>query len=224
MSAVVQQPVGDRRLPFTFARRHGVLVRGIEAGVADCVYRAPASPVALAEARRFLRLPVKLTMVDSEAFAYDSNGFQASATIGAGGSDPLTTYTFFDNRGQLLAQFNPAGDCASSTYDAAGLVTSSHDGRGVETQFVYNAAGESTELMMGAGLAGRSPLSIAALALYVVSAYFGMPKSSKEVSEVCQVSDGTIRRTWRKVHENRDKFIKPEWGERGGDSKRLPSP
>ena len=58
----------DNRLPFTFARRHGVLVRGIEAGVADCVYRAPASPVALAEARRYLRLPVKLTVVDSEAF------------------------------------------------------------------------------------------------------------------------------------------------------------
>src|SRR5580692_802002 len=40
----------------------------MEGGVADCVYRAPASPVALAEARRYLRMPVKLTMVDSEAF------------------------------------------------------------------------------------------------------------------------------------------------------------
>jgi general secretion pathway protein E len=68
MSAVVERAVADNRLPFTFARRHGVLVRGIEGGVADCVYRAPASPVALAEARRFLRVPVKLTAVDSEAF------------------------------------------------------------------------------------------------------------------------------------------------------------
>src|ERR1700692_1668837 len=68
MSAVAEQAAADSRLPFTFARRHGVLVRGIQAGVADCVYRAPASPVALAEARRFLRLPVKLTMGDSETF------------------------------------------------------------------------------------------------------------------------------------------------------------
>ena len=68
MSAVVAQGAVDHRLPFTFARRHGVLVRGIQAGIADCVYRAPASPVALAEARRFLRMPLKLTMVDSEAF------------------------------------------------------------------------------------------------------------------------------------------------------------
>ena len=45
-----------------------MLVRGVEGGIADCVYRAPASPVALAEARRFLRMPVKLTLVDSEAF------------------------------------------------------------------------------------------------------------------------------------------------------------
>jgi len=68
VSEVAERVGNDNRLPFTFARRHGVLVRGIEAGVADCVYRAPASPVALAEARRYLRLPVKLTMVDSEAF------------------------------------------------------------------------------------------------------------------------------------------------------------
>ena len=56
------------RLPFTFARKHGVLVRGMEGGVADCVYRAPASPVALAEARRYLRVPLKLTAVDVETF------------------------------------------------------------------------------------------------------------------------------------------------------------
>jgi general secretion pathway protein E len=56
------------RLPFTFARRHGVLVLGVEQGVANCAYRAPGSPLALAEARRFLRLPVKLTSVTSDEF------------------------------------------------------------------------------------------------------------------------------------------------------------
>jgi len=58
----------DTRLPFTFARRHGVLVRGIVNGVADCVYRVPASALALAEARRYLQLPLALTAVESEAF------------------------------------------------------------------------------------------------------------------------------------------------------------
>jgi general secretion pathway protein E len=58
----------DFRLPFTFARRHGVIVLGLDQGIAHCVYRTPASPVALAEARRFLRLPIKLSPVDSEAF------------------------------------------------------------------------------------------------------------------------------------------------------------
>src|ERR1700676_2091725 len=68
MSAVAEQAAADSRLPFTFARRHGVLVRGIDAGVADCVYRAPASPMALAETRRYLQLPLKLTAVESEVF------------------------------------------------------------------------------------------------------------------------------------------------------------
>jgi general secretion pathway protein E len=58
----------DIRLPFTFARRHGVLVRAVVDGVADCVYRIPASALALAETRRFLQLPLKLTAVESEVF------------------------------------------------------------------------------------------------------------------------------------------------------------
>jgi general secretion pathway protein E len=58
----------DSRLPFTFARRHGVLVRGIVDGVADCVYRVPASAMALAEARRYLQMPLTLTGVENEAF------------------------------------------------------------------------------------------------------------------------------------------------------------
>jgi len=58
----------ETRLPFTFARRHGVLVRAIADGVADCVYRTPCAPMALAEARRYLRLPLRLTAVTPEAF------------------------------------------------------------------------------------------------------------------------------------------------------------
>jgi general secretion pathway protein E len=56
------------RLPFAFAKRYGVLVRGLHEGVADCVYRRPASPVAIAEVRRHLRLPLKLSAVNEADF------------------------------------------------------------------------------------------------------------------------------------------------------------
>jgi general secretion pathway protein E len=79
---------GDFRLPFTFARRHGVVVLGVESGVADCAYRTPASPLALAEARRYLHMPVKLTAVDSEQFdqllrkTYEGGNSEAMQQIG----------------------------------------------------------------------------------------------------------------------------------------------
>ncbi len=56
------------RLPFTFAKRYGVLVRGLADGSADCVYRPPVSPTAVAEVRRHLGLPLKLTAVPVEDF------------------------------------------------------------------------------------------------------------------------------------------------------------
>ncbi|HVH83856.1 MAG TPA: ATPase, T2SS/T4P/T4SS family, partial [Steroidobacteraceae bacterium] len=58
----------ERRLSFAFAKRHGVLVRSIAEGVADCVCREDASPLALAEVRRYLRRPVKLERVPEEEF------------------------------------------------------------------------------------------------------------------------------------------------------------
>jgi general secretion pathway protein E len=61
-------PSDGRRLSFAFAKRHGVLVRGIVDGVAECVCRENASPLALAEVRRYLRRPVKLERVPEEEF------------------------------------------------------------------------------------------------------------------------------------------------------------
>jgi general secretion pathway protein E len=57
-----------RALPFSFANRHGVLIRDIDGGVADTVYRAGTSPLSLAEARRFAGVPLRLTRVSAEAF------------------------------------------------------------------------------------------------------------------------------------------------------------
>jgi general secretion pathway protein E len=62
------EPVAARALPFSFAKRHGVLIREIIDGVADTIYRSGASPLGLAEARRFAGVPLKLTRVSVEAF------------------------------------------------------------------------------------------------------------------------------------------------------------
>ena len=68
MSAAVDAAAGEPKLAFPFAKRHGVLVRGIVDGVADTVYRQGVSPLALAEVRRFVGTPLKLSKVSDETF------------------------------------------------------------------------------------------------------------------------------------------------------------
>jgi general secretion pathway protein E len=57
-----------RALPFSFAKRHGILIRDFTDGVANAVYRTGATPLSLAEARRFAGVPLKFTRVSAEAF------------------------------------------------------------------------------------------------------------------------------------------------------------
>ena len=57
-----------RRPPFAFAKRHGLIV-GEASGEHVTVFARPGVSVAsLAEARRFLRRPVKLSSVSAEEF------------------------------------------------------------------------------------------------------------------------------------------------------------
>jgi len=56
------------RLPFAFARRHGILVSGLADGHASCVCRELPAPLAIAEVRRHLQLPLALTQVSAEEF------------------------------------------------------------------------------------------------------------------------------------------------------------
>jgi general secretion pathway protein E len=67
MNAELQDPL-QRKLSFPFAKRHGVLVRGIVNDVADTVCRPGVTPQALAEVRRFVGVPLKLERVSVEAF------------------------------------------------------------------------------------------------------------------------------------------------------------
>ena len=66
-SVAAREPIA-RALPFSFAKRHGVLIREIDGGVADTVYRSGTSPLSLAETRRFAGVPLRLTRVTAEAF------------------------------------------------------------------------------------------------------------------------------------------------------------
>ncbi|HZO22301.1 MAG TPA: type II secretion system ATPase GspE [Steroidobacteraceae bacterium] len=58
----------ERRLSFAFAKRHGVLVKRLVEGGAECACRENVSPLAIAEVRRYLRLPMRIERVPEGEF------------------------------------------------------------------------------------------------------------------------------------------------------------
>ncbi len=68
MNAELHDPGEQRKLSFPFAKRHGVLIRGVANGVADTVCRPGVTPQSLAEVRRFVGVPLKLQRVSVESF------------------------------------------------------------------------------------------------------------------------------------------------------------
>ncbi len=77
-----------RALPFSFAKRHGVLIREFEKESADAVFRPGTSPLSLAEARRFAGVPLKLSRVSAEDFdallqeSYEQGSHKAMEMVG----------------------------------------------------------------------------------------------------------------------------------------------
>ena len=75
-------------LPFSFAKRHGILTREIKNDKANTVYRTGASPLSLAEAQRFAGVPLQLTRVTSEIFdailqqTYEQGSHKAMQMVG----------------------------------------------------------------------------------------------------------------------------------------------
>jgi general secretion pathway protein E len=55
-------------LPFSFAKRHGVLIRELDDARGTAVYRSGASPLSLAELRRFAGVPLKMSRVSADEF------------------------------------------------------------------------------------------------------------------------------------------------------------
>jgi general secretion pathway protein E len=58
----------QQRIPFSFAKRHGLLVEGFEGGEVLLVHKNDVSPEALIEARRALGLPLRLREVSRDEF------------------------------------------------------------------------------------------------------------------------------------------------------------
>ena len=85
----------DRRLSFAFAKRHGVLVRHTTDGVALCAHRNDVTPLAIAEVRRHLRMPIRLAKVSDEEFdtllrlAYEAGSDAMQAAEGLDGTVDL---------------------------------------------------------------------------------------------------------------------------------------
>jgi len=83
------------RLPFAFARRYGLLVRSHGDGSTECLYRTPAVPTAMAEARRLLRVPLTYTPVGSDEFdallqkTYEAGNESMQAVEGLEGNTDL---------------------------------------------------------------------------------------------------------------------------------------
>lgn len=55
-------------LPFSFARRHGVLLKLTSEESGEAVYHSGATPLSLSEVRRFAGVPLKLSRISAEAF------------------------------------------------------------------------------------------------------------------------------------------------------------
>ena len=115
--AVAEAPAAtpvDRRPSFAFAKRHGVLVKHVVEGVADCACRENATPLAIAEVRRYMRVPLKLERVPEAEFdnllrvAYEGGSYTMQAVEGLDETTDLAH----------LAQDLPEQDLLDSDDDA----------------------------------------------------------------------------------------------------------
>jgi general secretion pathway protein E len=65
---LLTEPAVSRLLPFSFAKRHGVLILGYEDNKAQVITRNDASPVSLSEVRRFVDKPLTIQLVTPGEF------------------------------------------------------------------------------------------------------------------------------------------------------------
>lgn len=82
----------------------------------------------------------------------------------------------------------------------------------------------ASKLKETGGLAGRSPLSAAAAAIFMAGHLMNEPKSAKEISGVAKVSDSTIRQAYKLLYADKDILIDQETVNKGVNVDKLPKP
>ena len=108
------------RVPYGFARRHGLLPTGEgEAGRLEVAMREGADPKALIELRRFLARPFAVRRVDGPAFDRLLSDLYASGTEAA--ADAAGSLGFNDDLGHLAAALPSAEDLLDTSDDAPAI-------------------------------------------------------------------------------------------------------
>jgi transcription initiation factor TFIIB len=57
-------------------------------------------------------------------------------------------------------------------------------------------------------LAGKSPISLVASCLYLVSLLSNDPKSAKSVAEIAGCTEATLKNAYKLLYEDRDELVK----------------
>ncbi|HWT12856.1 MAG TPA: ATPase, T2SS/T4P/T4SS family [Allosphingosinicella sp.] len=112
-------PAPAVRVPYAFARRHGLIVTGETDGRADVAIRQDADPRAWIELRRFLGRPFALHKVDSAAFDRLLSDLYASGAEAA--ADAAGSLGFDDDLGHLAAALPSADDLLDTSDDAPAI-------------------------------------------------------------------------------------------------------
>ncbi|ATY66638.1 transcription initiation [Cordyceps militaris] len=73
-----------------------------------------------------------------------------------------------------------------------------------------------------AALAGRSPLSVAAACIYMACHLVGEPRASLPIAKQAGVSDGTVKTAYKHLFVARERLIKKEWLDDGGNMDNIP--
>ncbi len=87
------ETVAPKRLPFAYAKRHGVFLDSIENGHAIISHKATITTTIIAELRRFFAMPIKLQLLEDEAFnaglqqIYEHGSADAMEAMGNLGED-----------------------------------------------------------------------------------------------------------------------------------------
>lgn len=71
-------------------------------------------------------------------------------------------------------------------------------------------------------LAGRSPLSVAAACIYMACHLVGEPRASLPIAKQAGVSDGTVKTAYKHLFAARERLIKKEWLDDGGNMDNIP--